>query len=125
MLTTGGCVCVCVFCVCLCKPTCAHACVPHIHGSYAINHTHIHTHARTRTHAQFGLGTQLPWDEQWVIESLSDSTIYMAYYSIAHMLHGEDNLDGSRPSPAGIKPEDLTDEVCVCFVCVPCVCVCE
>ena len=25
----------------------------------------------------FGLGTQLPWDESWVIESLSDSTIYM------------------------------------------------
>jgi leucyl-tRNA synthetase len=25
----------------------------------------------------FGLGTQLPWDSKWVIESLSDSTIYM------------------------------------------------
>lgn len=25
----------------------------------------------------FGLGTRLPWDESWVIESLSDSTIYM------------------------------------------------
>ena len=61
---------------------------------------------------QFGLGTKLPWDEQWVIESLSDSTIYMAYYTIAHMLHGEDNLDGTHaPSPAGIKPEQLTDEV--------------
>ena len=36
----------------------------------------------------FGLGTQLPWDQQWVIESLSDSTIYMAYYTIAHHLHG-------------------------------------
>ena len=35
-----------------------------------------------------GLGTQLPWDQQWVIESLSDSTIYMAYYTIAHHLHG-------------------------------------
>ena len=34
----------------------------------------------------FGLGTQLPWDEKWVIESLSDSTIYMAYYTIAAML---------------------------------------
>ncbi|MFH1211192.1 MAG: leucine--tRNA ligase, partial [archaeon] len=31
-----------------------------------------------------GLGTRLPWDEKWVIESLSDSTIYMAYYTIAH-----------------------------------------
>ena len=31
-----------------------------------------------------GLGTRLPWDDKWVIESLSDSTIYMAYYTIAH-----------------------------------------
>ncbi len=33
-----------------------------------------------------GTGTKLPWDEKWVIESLSDSTIYMAYYTIAHLL---------------------------------------
>jgi len=30
-----------------------------------------------------GLGTRLPWDEEWIIESLSDSVIYMAYYIIA------------------------------------------
>jgi len=61
---------------------------------------------------QFGLGTQLPWDQQWVIESLSDSTIYMAYYTIAHHLHGSiDNLTGTATSPAGITPEDLTDDV--------------
>jgi len=35
---------------------------------------------------EFGLGTKLPWDENWVIESLSDSTIYMAYYTICHIL---------------------------------------
>ncbi|MDD3420725.1 MAG: leucine--tRNA ligase [Methanocellales archaeon] len=35
---------------------------------------------------EFGLGTTLPWDEKWVIESLSDSTIYMAYYTISHYL---------------------------------------
>ncbi len=35
-----------------------------------------------------GLGTKLPWDDNWVIESLSDSTIYMAYYTIAHVLQG-------------------------------------
>jgi len=35
-----------------------------------------------------GLGTKLPWDENWVIESLSDSTVYMAYYTIAHVLQG-------------------------------------
>jgi leucyl-tRNA synthetase len=34
----------------------------------------------------FGTGTRLPWDEKWVIESLSDSTIYMAYYTIAHLI---------------------------------------
>ncbi len=32
------------------------------------------------------LGTELPWDEKWVIESLSDSTIYMAYYTISHII---------------------------------------
>jgi leucyl-tRNA synthetase len=31
----------------------------------------------------YGLGTRLPWDEDFVIEPLSDSTIYMAYYTIA------------------------------------------
>lgn len=33
-----------------------------------------------------GLGTRLPWDEKWVIESLSDSTLYNAYYTFAHLL---------------------------------------
>lgn len=37
------------------------------------------------THHQ-GMGTKLPWDEKWVIESLSDSTIYMAYYTISHLI---------------------------------------
>ncbi|MBN1502753.1 leucine--tRNA ligase [Candidatus Woesearchaeota archaeon] len=32
------------------------------------------------------LGTPLPWDKKWVIESLSDSTIYMAYYTISHKI---------------------------------------
>ena len=35
---------------------------------------------------EIGLGTRLPWDNKWVIESLSDSTIYMAYYTIAHKI---------------------------------------
>ncbi len=35
---------------------------------------------------EFGLGTRLPWDKKWLIESLSDSTIYMAYYTIAHII---------------------------------------
>ncbi|MBI4141780.1 class I tRNA ligase family protein, partial [Candidatus Woesearchaeota archaeon] len=35
---------------------------------------------------ELGLGTKLPWDEKWVIESLSDSTLYPAYYTIAHLI---------------------------------------
>ena len=34
----------------------------------------------------YGLGTRLPWDDEFVIEPLSDSTIYMAYYTVAHRL---------------------------------------
>ncbi len=30
-----------------------------------------------------GLGTRLPWDPEWIIESLSDSVIYMCYYLLA------------------------------------------
>ncbi|MFB0543290.1 MAG: leucine--tRNA ligase, partial [Candidatus Bathyarchaeia archaeon] len=33
-----------------------------------------------------GLGTPVPWDRDWIIESLSDSTIYMAYYTIVKEL---------------------------------------
>jgi len=29
-----------------------------------------------------GMGTKLPWATDWIIESLSDSTIYMAYYTV-------------------------------------------
>lgn len=48
------------------------------------------------------IGTRLPWDEQWLIESLSDSTIYMAYYTVAHLLQGG-VLNGQGVSPLGIK----------------------
>jgi leucyl-tRNA synthetase len=47
-----------------------------------------------------GMGTRLPWDPDWIIESLSDSTIYMAYYTIVR------HLKNHR-----ITPEQLTDEV--------------
>ncbi|MBI4441639.1 leucine--tRNA ligase [Candidatus Woesearchaeota archaeon] len=33
-----------------------------------------------------GLGTKLPFDPRWVIESLSDSTIYMALYPLCHLI---------------------------------------
>ena len=46
-----------------------------------------------------GLGTRIPWDREWLIESLSDSTIYMAYYIIAgHINSGV------------LKPENLIPE---------------
>lgn len=58
----------------------------------------------------YGLGSKLPWDEQFLVESLSDSTIYMAYYTIAHHLQGGVE-DGSQVGPLGIRAEDLTDEM--------------
>lgn len=47
-----------------------------------------------------GLGTRIPWDKEWLIESLSDSTIYMAYYILAkYITQGE------------IKAENMTKEL--------------
>ncbi|XP_054424211.1 leucine--tRNA ligase, cytoplasmic [Pteronotus mesoamericanus] len=67
----------------------------------------LQEHACSRT---YGLGTRLPWDEQWLIESLSDSTIYMAFYTVAHLLQGGD-LRGQAGSPLGIRPQQMTKEV--------------
>lgn len=36
---------------------------------------------------RFGLGSRMPWDQQFLVESLSDSTIYMSYYTVSHLLH--------------------------------------
>ena len=36
-----------------------------------------------------GLGTPLPWDKDWIIETLSDSTIYMAYYMVSKFVHAK------------------------------------
>eukprot|EP00771_Trimastix_marina_P000333 gnl/Trimastix_PCT/1353.p1 GENE.gnl/Trimastix_PCT/1353~~gnl/Trimastix_PCT/1353.p1 ORF type:complete len:939 (+),score=369.15 gnl/Trimastix_PCT/1353:128-2944(+) len=54
----------------------------------------------------FGLGSTLPWDDSVLIESLSDSTIYMAYYTIAHMLQG--NMEGTVPGTLNIPAEKMT-----------------
>lgn len=43
----------------------------------------------------FGLGTRLPWDKQFLIESLSDSTIYMAFYTVANLL--QKDIEGKVP----------------------------
>ncbi|MFH1520472.1 MAG: leucine--tRNA ligase, partial [Candidatus Micrarchaeota archaeon] len=40
-----------------------------------------------------GLGTRFPFDDSKMIEALSDSTIYMAYYTIAHLLEKFDEKD--------------------------------
>jgi leucyl-tRNA synthetase len=56
----------------------------------------------------YGLGTRVPWDPSVMVESLSDSTIYQAYYSFAHLLHKD--MFGKEPGPLGIKPDQLTDE---------------
>uniref|UniRef100_A0A8C4E869 Leucine--tRNA ligase, cytoplasmic n=1 Tax=Dicentrarchus labrax TaxID=13489 RepID=A0A8C4E869_DICLA len=85
------CVFMCV-CLCVCVRLCMCACV---------------LCARTLL---VTIGTRLPWDEQWLIESLSDSTIYMAYYTVAHLLQGG-VLNGQGASPLGIKPEQMTREV--------------
>ncbi len=49
--------------------------------------------ARTR-----GLGVPLPWDPTWIIESLSDSTIYMAFYTVIHKIRA-----------LGVDPEKLSE----------------
>jgi leucyl-tRNA synthetase (EC 6.1.1.4) len=45
-----------------------------------------------------GLGTKFPWDTKQLIEPLSDSTVYMSYYTIAHKIRE-------------IDPKVLTPEV--------------
>lgn len=64
----------------------------------------LHEHACSRV---FGLGTLIPWDPQFMIESLSDSTIYMSYYTVAYLLQGG-VVDGSTPGPLGIRPDQMT-----------------
>ena len=64
------------------------------------------------------MGTNLPGDTQFLIESLSDSTIYMAYYTVAHILHNGE-IDPRKLTPEAlrsnpnirIQPEQMTHEV--------------
>jgi leucyl-tRNA synthetase len=44
---------------------------------------------------KIGFGTTLPLDPDWIVEPLSDSTIYMAYYTIARSIN-EQNIEPSR-----------------------------
>ena len=56
----------------------------------------------------YGLGSKLPWDSQFLVESLSDSTIYMAYYTVAHYLHKD--IFGREKGIGNIASEQMTDE---------------
>jgi len=47
-----------------------------------------------------GLGTPLPWSPGWIVETLTDSTVYMAFYTI-----------NKHISQYNIKAEQLTSEV--------------
>ena len=53
--------------------------------------------------APSGLGTRLPWDPQYLIESLSDSTIYMAFYTVAHLLQSGDMYGETRAAPHAVS----------------------
>lgn len=57
----------------------------------------------------YGLGSKLPWDPKFLVESLSDSTIYMAYYAVSYLLHGD--IFGKEPGVLSIRPQQMTDEV--------------
>jgi leucyl-tRNA synthetase len=61
-----------------------------------------------------GLGTRFPWDTTQLIEPLSDSTCYMAYYTIAHRIR---EIDSKLLTPEvfdyiflGRRSEDLPEK---------------
>lgn len=74
---------------------------------------------------RLGLGTHMPWDEKWLIEPLTDSTIYMSYYTIAkymNQINPEDlndaffnkvflNQDGANDGSVNKIDEDLTKQI--------------
>jgi leucyl-tRNA synthetase len=78
---------------------------PETENQFVANLEWLNQWACART---YGLGSKLPWDPHFLVESLSDSTIYMSYYTIAHLLHGD--KFGKTPGSLGIKPEQVTDE---------------
>ena len=46
-----------------------------------------------------GFGTPLPWGKGWIIETLSDSTVYMAFYTI------NKHINQNRIKPEALMPE--------------------
>jgi len=41
---------------------------------------------------QHGLGTKIPWDNDWLVESLADSVIYMSFYTMAKFVNSGEIL---------------------------------
>ncbi len=68
---------------------------PESRAQYEFTINWLHEWPCTR---KIGLGTPAPWAPDWIIESLSDSTIYMAFYTISHLIKQ-------------IEPEKLDDPV--------------
>src|SRR3989338_4503175 len=73
---------------------------------------------------QHGLGTKLPWDKDWIVESLSDSVIYMAYYILAKFVNAgtisADKLSkeffdyvllGKGSSDGSAVPKNIVEEI--------------
>jgi leucyl-tRNA synthetase len=58
-----------------------------------------------------GLGTKLPWDQDWIIESLSDSVIYMAYYIIAKYINDVSNHKNNPVIDADYLEDSFFDYV--------------
>lgn len=81
---------------------CTHTCTSY---SEEVRHNFQGTLDWLQEHAcsrSYGLGTHIPWDPQYVIESLSDSTIYMAFYTVSHLLQGG-VVNGSELGPLNIR----------------------
>jgi leucyl-tRNA synthetase len=59
-----------------------------------------------------GLGTKLPLDQDWIIESLSDSVIYMSYYIIAKYITNNNNSisDGSSKLIINVNNVDALND---------------
>jgi leucyl-tRNA synthetase len=53
-----------------------------------------------------GLGTKLPWDNEWIIESLADSVIYMAYYPLSRYISNNQELQKDEDK---ILADNMTD----------------
>jgi leucyl-tRNA synthetase len=56
---------------------------------------------------KIGLGTKVPWDPDWIVESLSDSVIYMIYYLISKYLTNDKDDTNSESL---MHSDNLSDE---------------